>query len=124
MSHPLVTILGHPTGRLLLGRAGSRFDLDAVARAAAANGTALEINASPHRLDLAPAMARRAVELGCDVAISPDAHSVSELGNTPLGERVARRAGVARDRVLNAGSAETVVARLAARREAALARLA
>lgn len=123
VSHPLVTVLGHPTGRLLLGRVGSRFDLDAVARAAAANGTALEINASPHRLDLAPAMARRAVELGCDVAISPDAHSVGELANTPLGETVARRAGIARARVLNASSAELLVARLAERRERAMQRL-
>src|SRR6516165_8769629 len=51
-SHPRVTMLGHPTGRLLLARDGYDLDLDAVIAAAAAAGTMIEINANPHRLDL------------------------------------------------------------------------
>ena len=64
VSHPLVTILGHPTGRLLLGRRGYSFDLEAVARAAAANDTYLEINANAQRLDLNDALVRRAAKEG------------------------------------------------------------
>jgi DNA polymerase (family 10) len=123
VSHPLVTILGHPTGRLLLGRRGYSFDLEAVARAAAANDTYLEINANAQRLDLNDTMVARAASQGASFAIDPDAHAEHGIDETALGVLVARRAGLTRDRVLNARDREDITTVLAARKEKALARL-
>ena len=64
MSNPRVTMLGHPTGRLLLARDGYAVDLDAVIDAAAKAGTMIEINANPHRLDLDAVHCRRARQKG------------------------------------------------------------
>ena len=123
VSHPLVTILGHPTGRLLLGRRGYSFDLEAVARAAVANDTYLEINANAQRLDLNDTMVRRAASLGARFAIDPDAHAEHGVEETALGVLVARRAGLTREHVLNARDREEITSVLAARRQRALARL-
>jgi DNA polymerase (family 10) len=117
--HPLVTILGHPTGRLLLGRAGASFDIEAVAAAAAANDTYLEINANPQRLDLSDDLVRRAASRGARFAIDPDAHSPRGIQDTALGLSVARRAGLAPSQVLNAHGAQEAVAYLASRRRKA-----
>ena len=76
-------------------------DWDAVFEAAAANGTALEINGSPHRLDLAPERARRAVSMGCLLSIDSDAHRTEELEYVRWGVDQARRAWVEPRNVLN-----------------------
>jgi len=123
VSHPLVTILGHPTGRLLLGRQGVDFDLEAVATAAAANDTFLEINANPQRLDLGADLVRRAAARGARFAIDPDAHTPRGVRDTWLGVSVARRAGLGADQVLNAAGTEEVVAYLSSRRGQARKRL-
>jgi DNA polymerase (family X) len=101
LRHPLVTILGHPTGRLLLGREGYLFDFDAVADAAAEHGVALEINASPQRLDLGPDLIRRAARRGAQFCINPDAHEIRGFDDVPLGIAQARRAALMAGRVLN-----------------------
>jgi DNA polymerase (family 10) len=116
VSHPLVTILGHPTGRLLLGRAGYAFDVEAVATAAAANDTFLEINANPQRLDLGEDLVRRAAARGARFAIDPDAHTPRGVRDTALGVSVARRAGLAPTQVLNARGPREAIAYLARRR--------
>jgi DNA polymerase (family 10) len=116
VSHPLVTILGHPTGRLLLGRPGYKFDLDVVARTAAAHGVALEINASPQRLDLGPELIRRAAAHGAQFCINPDAHEPRGFGDVPLGVIQARRAGLPTERVLNAMPRPALLAHLRDRR--------
>jgi DNA polymerase (family X) len=120
VSHPLVTLLGHPRGRLLLARKGADFDLAAVADAARTAGAALEINASPERMDLSAEDVQAASTGRADLrfAINPDAHSPAALGNVPLGLAVARRARLTRRQVLTAGSAAEVRARLASRRAA------
>ncbi|HEX8790780.1 MAG TPA: DNA polymerase/3'-5' exonuclease PolX [Polyangiaceae bacterium] len=123
VSHPLVTILGHPTGRLLLARQGVAFDVEAVATAAAANDTFLEINANPQRLDLGADLVRRAAERGARFAIDPDAHTPRGVRDTWLGLSVARRAGLGTGQVLNAAGTEEVVAYLAARRHRGKKRL-
>ncbi len=123
VSHPLVTILGHPTGRLLLGRKGYSFDLIEVARAAAENDTYIEINANAHRLDLSDTMARLAATTGARFAINPDAHATRGVEDTPLGVVIARRAGLGSDRILNALSREDLVQALAKRKKLALSRL-
>ena len=117
LAHPLVTILGHPTGRLLLGRPGYTFELDDVARAAAQSGAALEINASPQRLDLAPAMIKRAAELGARFCINPDAHDPREVANVPLGIAQARRAALRNEQVINTLDVDAMIASLRVRRE-------
>lgn len=121
LAHPLVTILAHPTGRLLLGRPGIELDLDEVARAAARHGVFLEINTTAQRLDLSADQARRAAALGASFSIDPDAHEPRGLETLPFGVLLARRARLPRDRVLNSRSAADVQRLLLARRKAALA---
>jgi DNA polymerase (family 10) len=116
VSHPLVTILGHPTGRLLLGRKGCAFDVEEVATAAAANDTFLEINANPQRLDLSDELVRRAAARGACFAIDPDAHTPRGVRDTALGVSLARRAGLAPSQVLNARGPREAIAYLARRR--------
>ena len=123
VSHPLVTMLGHPTGRLLLGRKGYSFDIVRVARAAAENDTYIEINANAHRLDLSDGLARRAAAAGARFVINPDAHAPRGIGDTLLGVTMARRAGLTGEQVLNALSREDLVQALAKRKKKGLARL-
>lgn len=101
VSNPRVTMLGHPTGRLLLSRNGYDVDLDAVIAAAAKAQTMIEINANPHRLDLDAIHARRACQAGVKIAINPDAHSVGGLDDLEYGVTVARRGWLRKGDVFN-----------------------
>src|SRR5262249_10321496 len=92
VSHPLVTMLGHASGRLLLRRDGYKVNLDKVLEACAEAGTMVEINAQPLRLDLDWRYCRRSKSLGVKLVINPDAHSTAELALVPYGVDVARRA--------------------------------
>jgi len=116
VSNPRVTMLGHPTGRLLLARDGYSVDLDAVIDAAARAGTLIEINANPHRLDLDAVHCRRAQQKGVTIVINPDAHSVGGLDDLEYGVSVARRGWLTKADVWNTGSLATMVRRLAASR--------
>ena len=99
--NPYTSVLGHPTGRLLLGRAGFALDVPAVLRACAEEGVAVELNAHPARLDLDPEWMPLVVELGVTVSIGPDAHEPEGLGDLEHGVAVARRAGLPPALVLN-----------------------
>ncbi len=101
MENPHVTMLGHPTGRLLLKREASAVDLPAVLDAAAATGTWIELNADPHRLDLDWRWWRMAVEKGVRCVINPDAHSCAGLQNLYFGLGIARKGGLRREDVVN-----------------------
>ena len=101
MEHPAVTIIGHLTTRLLGQREPVQLDLEAVLRAARATGTALEINASPERLDLKDTHAHRARELGVPLVISTDSHHHAHLGKRRFGVAVARRAWCEPVHILN-----------------------
>jgi DNA polymerase (family 10) len=116
VQHPRVHILGHPTGRLLGERAPYEVDLEAILLAAKASGVAVEINASPQRLDLNDLAARRAKELGIPVTVSTDAHAVGQLDWMRFGVAVARRAWLTAADVLNARPEPALAAWLAARR--------
>jgi DNA polymerase (family 10) len=96
------TILGHPTGRLLLAREGYPVDLEAVLQAAAASGAAVEINAHPFRLDLDWRWVRRAVALGVPISIGPDAHDPDGLADVRWGIGIARKGWATARDVLNA----------------------
>ena len=101
MEHPAVTIIGHLSTRLLGQRGPVQMDLEAVLHAARATGTALEINASPERLDLKDTHAHRARELGVPLVISTDSHHHAHLGKRRFGVAVARRAWCEPAHVLN-----------------------
>jgi DNA polymerase (family 10) len=100
-SHPRTAVIGHPTGRLLLGRAPVLFDVEALLEACAKNRCAIELNANPQRLDLSARWLAMAKERGVLVSIAADAHHTSELDNLEHGLSVARRAGLTPDDVLN-----------------------
>ena len=101
MRNPYVTLIAHPTGRLMGQREPYPVDMEAVFKAAKDTGTALEINAYPRRLDLSDTAARRAHESGVMLAISTDTHSVDQLEQMTIGVGVARRAWVEPRRLLN-----------------------
>lgn len=115
MDDPRLTILGHATGRLLLSRQPYEIDIDAVMDKASSNGTVLELNCDPHRMDLDWRYVREAKERGITIEIGPDAHSEIELDNVESGVGMARKAWLTRDDVLNAGTAAQVL-RVAARK--------
>ena len=96
-----VTIVSHPTGRLINCREGLPLEMDKIIRAAADSGTALEINASYPRLDLDEFNARAAMEAGVVMSIDTDAHSIGEFDLIPYGISVARRAWLTPKNVLN-----------------------
>jgi DNA polymerase (family 10) len=102
LANPYVSILAHPTGRLIDERAPYEVDMQAVIRKAKARGIALEVNAHPDRLDLNDTDARMAKEEGALVAINSDAHSVHDFENLGFGVGQARRGWLAASDVLNA----------------------
>jgi DNA polymerase (family 10) len=116
LDNPYLTILGHPTGRLLLSRDPYPLDLEQVFRSAARNGVALEINADPHRLDLDWRVVGRAREMGVLISIGADAHSRAGIGYMPFGVGMARKGGLTRADVLNTRSAEEFLKFARARR--------
>jgi DNA polymerase (family 10) len=116
LEDPHLTVLGHPTGRLLLQRDAYAIDMDAVLEKAAAQHVAVELNADPHRLDLDWRLLPRARALGIPIEIGPDAHSTHGLDNMAIGVGIARKGGLERGDVLNARSADEVLAFAQARR--------
>jgi len=118
-SSPHTDIIGHPTGRLILGRAPSDYDVEAFLDACAASGTAVELNANPARLDFNERHLAAAKERGIVVSVSADAHSVEALHHLDYGVAIARRAGLTPDDVLNCWDVERLNAWLRSRRERA-----
>lgn len=102
LSNPHVHLMGHPTGRLIGGRRPLPFDMEAALDCAAAHGVAMEINASPERLDLNDVHARLAQAKGVKMCIDTDAHSTVGLDALRFGIFQARRAGLTSADVLNA----------------------
>jgi DNA polymerase (family X) len=109
MQNENVDIIAHPSGRLLLERAGYEFDLQKLVETAVATETVLEIDGYPNRLDLSDENAREAIKLGCTLSIDTDAHSSSELAFMHSGVYEARRGWVEREDVLNTRSFEDLV---------------
>lgn len=101
IENPYVTIIGHPTGRLLGRRPGFAINLEAVIDAAAAHHVALEINAAPSRLDIEPSAVRQALAHGVLLSVNTDAHSAPDLARALFGINVARRGWLERTDVLN-----------------------
>lgn len=114
--HPLVHILGHPTGRLINRRPGLEPDMAALISAAKKNNTALEINAHWMRLDLRDVHARATVEAGALLAINCDVHEAEDYDNLKYGVLTARRAGAVAESVINTWPAEKLHAWLKTKR--------
>lgn len=117
LDDPHITILGHPTGRLLLTREPYAIDLEAVIAKAGAVGVAIELNADPHRLDIDWRACRIARAHGTLVSIGPDAHSPAGFENLEIGVAMARKGGLTAADVLNARDVRTVQAFARARRD-------
>jgi DNA polymerase (family 10) len=101
MEHPLVDVIGHPTGRLLESREPYALDVDRVIAKAVETGTFLEINSNPDRRDLNDVYARAAAQAGVTLLIDSDSHGVETLANIRYGIATARRAWVSADHVGN-----------------------
>lgn len=108
VQNPFTTVLGHPTGRLLLSRDGYPLNLSAVLEAAAEAGTAIEINAHPYRLDLDWRYCRKAKELGIPIPINPDAHEIEGFDHIRYGVGVARKGWLTADDVMTAWDVDRI----------------
>ena len=118
VSNPHTSILGHPTGRLLLRREGYPLNHEAVLDACREHGVAIELNANPYRLDLDWRWIREATRRGIKISINPDAHAVDQLAYTRWGVAVARKGYLTSDQCLNAMSLDEFDAWVQARKTA------
>ncbi len=110
IANPYVDIIGHSTGRILLGREGYTLDIEAIIDAAAQHGVSIEINAHPSRLDLDWRYLRRARDKGMKIPIDPDAHTIDGLYVVRYGVNIARKGWLRPSDVLNTLSTEGIVA--------------
>ena len=108
IENPYTTILGHPTGRLLLSRKGYPINYKKVINACAANNVVIEINANPLRLDLDWRWHQYALEKGVWLSINPDAHRKEGFLDMPYGVIVARKGGLYKEKCLNALSLQQI----------------
>lgn len=122
IENPFTTILGHPTGRLLLRREGYPLDHQTVIDACAANEVVIEVNANPWRLDLDWRWIRYALDKGVRLSINPDAHEKEAYADMRYGVIVARKGGLTRDMTLNALSADALAIYFEARKDKHLKR--
>ncbi len=116
IANPYVDIIGHPTGRILLGREGYTLDVAAIIDAAAEHGVCIEINAHPSRLDLDWRYLHRARDKGIKIPIDPDAHTLDGLDMMQYGIHIARKGWLRPEDVLNTLDTKGIVAYFRARR--------
>jgi DNA polymerase (family 10) len=101
LENPYLTMLGHPTGRLLLARDGYPIDLDAVIDSAAKHKVIIEINSNPYRLDLDWRFCKKAIDKGIMLSINPDAHNKDGFSHIRFGVGVARKGWCEKKDILN-----------------------
>ncbi len=106
VEHPSTSMLGHPTGRLLLSRKGYPLDHKKVIDACAANQVSIEINASPYRLDIDWTWIPYCMEKGVRLSINPDAHSIGGIDDIAFGVASARKGGLTKEACLNTRGVE------------------
>lgn len=112
IENPFTTILGHPTGRLLLSRKGYPLDHEKIIDACVANNVVIEINAHPRRLDLDWAWVARAQEKGALLSINPDAHHIAGFADIRYGVLAAQKGGLLKERNLSSFSLKKLEAHL------------
>ncbi|NAP00829.1 PHP domain-containing protein, partial [Halomonas sp. MG34] len=106
LENPYVSLIAHPTGRLIGRREGYQVDMEQLIKKAKETNTALEINANPNRLDIAAEWARKAQEAGVNLAINTDAHNYQMLEHMKYGVGIARKGWIEKDTVMNTWSVE------------------
>lgn len=116
MKNRYVTMLGHPTGRILLARPGYAVDMPAIIDTASGTGTIIEINASPYRLDLDWRWCRHAHDKGVMLSVNPDAHAPGELNYVKFGIAAARKGWLTPEDILNTRDRAAVCKILAQKR--------
>lgn len=116
IANPFTTILGHPTGRLLLRREGYPIDHKAIIDACALHQVVIEINSNPWRLDLDWRWVRYAMDQGVKLSINPDAHEMDGYRDMKYGVLVGRKGGLTKEMTLNALSGEEIAAFFAERK--------
>jgi len=104
IENPYTSILGHPTGRLLLSRSGYPIDHEKIIDACVANQVVIELNAHPRRLDLDWRWIEKAIDKGALISINPDAHSIEGFADTRYGVLVAQKAGLSAEKNLSSFS--------------------
>jgi DNA polymerase (family 10) len=102
IENPYTSILGHPTGRLLLARPGFPLQMSKILDACKANGVSIELNASPYRLDLDWRHIYEAMDKGLYVSVNPDAHAIAGITDMEWGVKVGRKGGLLKELTLNA----------------------
>ena len=123
IANPFTTILGHPTGRLLLQRKGYPINHKAVIDACAEYGVVIEINAHPWRLDLDWRYVRYALDNGVQISINPDAHETKGYHDMYYGLCVGRKAGLTAKETFNAKSLEEISQYFSDRKKSALSKI-
>lgn len=108
MSHPAVTMLGHPTGRILLARPGYALNMERILERARDYGVIIELNASPARLDLDWRYLRQARDMGIMISINPDAHRLEEMSDAIYGVMAARKGWLTKKDIFNCYDTEWV----------------
>jgi DNA polymerase (family 10) len=108
IANPFTTILGHPTGRLLLAREGYPLDFKTIIDACAEHNVVIEINASPYRLDIDWRWIPYCIEKGVLLSINPDAHNTAGYHDMEYGVKVARKGGLTSKYTLNALNFEEI----------------
>ena len=116
VENPCATMLGHPTGRLLLAREGYPVDMARIIEACAKHGVIMELNANPHRLDIDWREIGAAKAAGVKIAISPDAHRIPGLDHVAYGVMIARKGGLLKEDIFNTMPVKDVAAELKTRR--------
>ncbi|API90788.1 DNA polymerase/3'-5' exonuclease PolX [Virgibacillus pantothenticus] len=110
LENPYVSIIAHPTGRLIGRRPGYQVDMHKLIEKAKETNTALEINANPNRLDLSHQWARKAQEIGVPLAINTDAHNYQMLEHMVYGVSIARKGWIKQTTVMNTWSTQELIA--------------
>ena len=116
LRNPFLTILGHPTGRLLLGRPSYAVDMKELIDVAGEEGKVIELNANPHRLDIDWRFCPYAKERGVKICIAPDAHSQEGIHDVFWGVHIARKGWLEKSDVINCMSFEDISNFLKARK--------
>lgn len=109
LENPYVSLIAHPTGRLLGRREGYQVDVEKLIDRAIETSTALEINANPNRLDLSATWAKRAQEMGATLSINTDAHNYQMFDHMKYGVSIARKGWVEKETVMNTWSKDQLI---------------
>ena len=117
MDNQYVSIIGHPTGRLLLAREGYPINMNTIIDSAAAKNISIELNANPHRLDIDWRLLKQAREKGVKISINPDAHRIEGFKDIQYGIGIARKGWLSPTDVLNTRTADQLINFIEARRQ-------